>query len=287
MVSSRRGRSGAGAGDAAAGVGPGHAAAAESLSVNLASTTGPVDRRGRGFPLRHQPGRHASRPTSSSSRWASTPSAAAAGSPAAGSRTATSTAPPPRPTSTRSSRRPSGSPSRPTTRSTRCCSATSTAPTAASRRTRCTRATTATARTGSASSTPRWARCRPRAEVRLRHLERAGHLGVLDPGREQHPVLPDVGHRLPGDPADRPGGADRRAVVRVHAAENPGEWQTWLAHVKAAGTVPDMITNHDEGDVDDPVTVAQSLNSDLTSAGIGRSRCPRTSTSRPTGRPPA
>ena len=36
---------------------------------------------------------------------------------------------------------------------------------------------------------------------------------------------------------------------------NPGEWQTWLAHVKAAGTVPDMITNHDEGDVDDPVTV--------------------------------
>ncbi|WP_329359798.1 RICIN domain-containing protein [Streptomyces sp. NBC_01483] len=49
---------------------------------------------------------------------------------------------------------------------------------------------------------------------------------------------------------------------------NPGEWRTWLAHVKAAGTVPDMITNHDEGDVDDPVTVAQSLNSALTTAGI-------------------
>ncbi|WP_405887568.1 RICIN domain-containing protein [Streptomyces sp. NBC_01136] len=49
---------------------------------------------------------------------------------------------------------------------------------------------------------------------------------------------------------------------------NPGEWQTWLAHVKAAGTAPDMITNHDEGDVDDPVTVAQALNSDLTAAGI-------------------
>ena len=47
------------------------------------------------------------------------------------------------------------------------------------------------------------------------------------------------------------------------------QWQTWLAHVKAAGTVPDMITNHDEGDVDDPVTVSQSLNSALTSAGIG------------------
>ncbi|MFF7073287.1 RICIN domain-containing protein [Streptomyces pseudovenezuelae] len=50
---------------------------------------------------------------------------------------------------------------------------------------------------------------------------------------------------------------------------NPGEWRTWLAHVKAAGTVPDMITNHDEGDVDDPVTVSQSLNSALTTAGIG------------------
>ncbi|MGW3096732.1 RICIN domain-containing protein [Streptomyces sp. NPDC001102] len=51
---------------------------------------------------------------------------------------------------------------------------------------------------------------------------------------------------------------------------NPGEWRTWLAHVKAAGTVPDMITNHNEGDVDDPVAVAQSLDDALTSAGIGR-----------------
>ncbi|MEU9242871.1 RICIN domain-containing protein [Streptomyces sp. NPDC048385] len=51
---------------------------------------------------------------------------------------------------------------------------------------------------------------------------------------------------------------------------NPGEWQAWLAHVKAAGTVPDMITNHNEGDVDDPVTVGQSLDNALTSAGIGR-----------------
>ncbi|NUR31705.1 MAG: hypothetical protein HOV83_38680 [Catenulispora sp.] len=48
------------------------------------------------------------------------------------------------------------------------------------------------------------------------------------------------------------------------------QWQTWFAHVKAAGTVPDMITNHDEGDVDDPVTVSQALNNALTSAGIGR-----------------
>ncbi|MFJ9005651.1 RICIN domain-containing protein [Streptomyces canus] len=50
---------------------------------------------------------------------------------------------------------------------------------------------------------------------------------------------------------------------------NPGEWRTWLAHVKAAGTVPDVIANHNEGDVDDPVTVARALNSALTTAGIG------------------
>ncbi|WP_055588357.1 RICIN domain-containing protein [Streptacidiphilus griseoplanus] len=49
---------------------------------------------------------------------------------------------------------------------------------------------------------------------------------------------------------------------------NPGEWNTWLAHVKAAGTVPDMITNHDEGDVDDPVTVSQSINNALSAAGV-------------------
>ena len=49
---------------------------------------------------------------------------------------------------------------------------------------------------------------------------------------------------------------------------NPGEWQTWLAHAKSAGTLPDEITNHDEGDVDDPVTVSQSINSALASNGI-------------------
>jgi hypothetical protein len=48
----------------------------------------------------------------------------------------------------------------------------------------------------------------------------------------------------------------------------PAQWSTYLQHVRAAGTVPDWITNHDEGDVDDPVTVAQSLNSQLTAAGI-------------------
>ena len=51
---------------------------------------------------------------------------------------------------------------------------------------------------------------------------------------------------------------------------NNGEWQTWLAHVKAAGTVPDMISNHNEGDVDDPVAVAQAIDSDLTAAGLPR-----------------
>ena len=50
--------------------------------------------------------------------------------------------------------------------------------------------------------------------------------------------------------------------------QNPGEWTTWLAHVKSAGTVPDMISNHNEGDGDDPVTVAQAINSDLTAAGL-------------------
>jgi hypothetical protein len=49
---------------------------------------------------------------------------------------------------------------------------------------------------------------------------------------------------------------------------NPGEWQTWLAHAKSAGTLPDEITNHDEGDVDDPVTVSQSIDNALASAGI-------------------
>jgi hypothetical protein len=46
------------------------------------------------------------------------------------------------------------------------------------------------------------------------------------------------------------------------------QWQTFLSHAKAAGTVPDWITNHDEGDVDDPVTVAQSINNALTGSGI-------------------
>jgi hypothetical protein len=48
----------------------------------------------------------------------------------------------------------------------------------------------------------------------------------------------------------------------------PAQWSTFLNHVKSAGTVPDWITNHDEGDVDDPVTVSQALNNQLSAAGI-------------------
>jgi hypothetical protein len=50
--------------------------------------------------------------------------------------------------------------------------------------------------------------------------------------------------------------------------QNNGEWQTWLAHVKSAGTAPDMISNHDEGDGDDPVAVAQAIDNDVSAAGL-------------------
>jgi hypothetical protein len=46
------------------------------------------------------------------------------------------------------------------------------------------------------------------------------------------------------------------------------QWQTWLAHVKAAGTLPDVIANHLEGDTDDPVAVGQSLRNALSSNAI-------------------
>lgn len=50
----------------------------------------------------------------------------------------------------------------------------------------------------------------------------------------------------------------------------PDEWQAFLAHVKAANTVPDEITNHDEGTVDDPVTVGRSLSNALDANGIAQ-----------------
>jgi hypothetical protein len=49
----------------------------------------------------------------------------------------------------------------------------------------------------------------------------------------------------------------------------PQEWQTWFAHVTAEHTVPDVISNHDEGDVDDPVTVGQAIEADAKAAGLG------------------
>jgi len=50
--------------------------------------------------------------------------------------------------------------------------------------------------------------------------------------------------------------------------QNSGEWSTWLSTVKADGTVPDEISNHLEGDGDDPVSVASAVNSDLSANGI-------------------
>lgn len=54
---------------------------------------------------------------------------------------------------------------------------------------------------------------------------------------------------------------------------DPAEWQTWFAHVTAAHTVPDMVSNHDEGDeggtVDDPVTVGQAIEADAAAVGLG------------------
>jgi hypothetical protein len=50
--------------------------------------------------------------------------------------------------------------------------------------------------------------------------------------------------------------------------QNPSEWQTWLSTVKAAGTLPTEITNHLEGDGDDPVAVGSAINGDLSGNGI-------------------
>ena len=50
--------------------------------------------------------------------------------------------------------------------------------------------------------------------------------------------------------------------------QNPGEWNAFLSHTKAAGTLPDEITNHDEGDGDDPVQVGQSIDTYLANNGI-------------------
>jgi hypothetical protein len=51
-------------------------------------------------------------------------------------------------------------------------------------------------------------------------------------------------------------------------AQNATEWSQFLAHVKSAGTAPSEISDHLEGDGDDPVAVATSIHSDLSAAGI-------------------
>jgi hypothetical protein len=54
-------------------------------------------------------------------------------------------------------------------------------------------------------------------------------------------------------------------------AQNPTEWSAFLAHVKSAGTAPSEISDHLEGDGDDPVAVSANVKSDLTSAGLSSS----------------
>jgi hypothetical protein len=51
-------------------------------------------------------------------------------------------------------------------------------------------------------------------------------------------------------------------------AQEPSVWTTWLADVKAAGTEPTEISDHLEGDGDDPVAVGSSIESDESAAGI-------------------
>jgi Ricin-type beta-trefoil lectin domain len=51
-------------------------------------------------------------------------------------------------------------------------------------------------------------------------------------------------------------------------AQNSTLWSEFLAHVKSAGTAPSVISDHLEDNGDDPVAVAKSINSDLSTAGI-------------------
>ena len=75
-------------------------------------------------------------------------------------------------------------------------------------------------------------------------------------------------------PPGRAGQADRWSVVRVHAQRRASQWTAFFAHVKAANTVPDWVSNHNEGEggvpqgVDDPVVVGQSIRDAMTAAGI-------------------
>jgi hypothetical protein len=50
--------------------------------------------------------------------------------------------------------------------------------------------------------------------------------------------------------------------------QNQGEWQGFLSNAKSTGTVPNEITNHEEGDGDDPVADSSAIESDISAAGI-------------------
>ena len=50
--------------------------------------------------------------------------------------------------------------------------------------------------------------------------------------------------------------------------QNQGEWQGFLSNAKSSGTVPTEITNHEEGDGDDPVADSNAIESDISAAGI-------------------
>jgi hypothetical protein len=50
--------------------------------------------------------------------------------------------------------------------------------------------------------------------------------------------------------------------------QNQGEWQGFLSNAKSSGTMPNEITNHEEGDGDDPVADSSAIESDISAAGI-------------------
>ena len=67
---------------------------------------------------------------------------------------------------------------------------------------------------------------------------------------------------------DAPGATIVGPSLAADPAQNPSEWTTWIAHAKSAGTLPTEISDHLEGDGDDPVAVAKSIDSDLSADGI-------------------
>ncbi len=50
--------------------------------------------------------------------------------------------------------------------------------------------------------------------------------------------------------------------------QNQGEWQGFLSNAKSSGTVPTEITNHEEGDGDDPVADSSAIENAISAAGI-------------------